>query len=578
MASLTRSCAGLALAVASFGCSTTSGGGGGGAPPGGGGSTSVVTSGSTGSLSPAGTTSTGTGGSPSTAATGGNGGATATSSGSGGSPSTATTGGAGGATASSSGSGGGDGGTGGCATAADCPASTTSCAAPACTGGVCGWVFVANGTACSDHGGNVCEAGACVTCTSAAQCTSGVCTAGVCQAPTCTDGVKNGTETGVDCGGGTCPTCLSGQTCVVDTDCTSQTCTSGVCTGECFDGIQDGNETGVDCGGSCQPCATGEGCLVDADCHMCEEASPTYCVPSRCVNGTCGAQALYEGACVTEWVVDATRLYWTCTASGTVLAAPKDGSGPVTTLASGQAGPNGIAVDATQLYWGNSGDGTVMATPLAASGLTTLASGLSGLGLLHVAGGQVWAMAGSSLAQIPVGGGPAIPAWTGTTLVGVAVDASNVYWSTQATWAAYFNQYVAGLVYAMPLTGGPPTVILTGDYGGVGQWDRLVPWGGGVAAIELGQWDGFEQDEYVETYEQGSPGGDSDEVQDGATDGVNLYYTGTWCFGAVVKSTAGGVSFCASRNPLIDLPGTRLAVDDTYVYLWANGTIYRTFK
>jgi hypothetical protein len=34
----------------------------------------------------------------------------------------------------------------------------------------------------------------------------------------------------------------------------------------CTDGTKNGDETDVDCGGSCPPCASGNACLVDADC------------------------------------------------------------------------------------------------------------------------------------------------------------------------------------------------------------------------------------------------------------------------------------------------------------------------
>jgi hypothetical protein len=309
---------------------------------------------------------------------------------------------------------------------------------------------------------------------------------------------------------------------------------------------------------------------------------PQSCVPSHCVNGTCGAQTLYPGACVTEWVVDATNLYWTCSSSGTVMSAPKDGSGPVTTLASGQASPDGIAVDATQLYWTNSGDGTVMATPLAASGLTTLASGLTGISqgdLIHVGGGYAWVMAGRSLVQIPVGGGPAVTAWTNTVLsggtsytalAGLTVDASNVFWSTRTT------DYAGGLVYTMPLAGGAPTEL--SDFSNSFQeWDRLVPWAGAFQGLA------FDELDLPGAYYGEAPTLGANYLSsslDGATDGSTLYWTNGWCSHEWVVKKAGlpNGSCPAGDGPLVDLPAYRVAVDDTYLYLWANGTILRTFK
>jgi hypothetical protein len=82
--------------------------------------------------------------------------------------------------------------------------------------------------------------------------------------------------------------------------------------------------------------------------------------------------------------VDATSVYWTDDTS--VSKAPL-GGGKITVLASGQNHPAGIAVDETSVYWVNDGtpasmacgascnDGSVVRTPLAGGAITTLASG-----------------------------------------------------------------------------------------------------------------------------------------------------------------------------------------------------------
>lgn len=523
----------------------------------------------------------------------------------------------------------------------DPPASTNPCIVGSCQGNVPQLLGAPAGTACNQGSATVCDgAGACVQCLNGAQCTSGVCTGNACQAPTCGDGVKNGSETDVDCGSPTCPPCANGKTCVGgadcashvcsggvcismcsdgvkdgmetdvdcggpacaacadgkkcagDADCANHDCSAGVCGGLCADGVKDGTETDVDCGGACTPCFTGKQCLVDTDCHMCPKGElQMECVPGRCVNGTCGAQALYAGACVTEWVVDATTLYWTCSGSGTVMSAPKDGSGPVTTLASGQAGPNGIAIDATQLYWTNSGDGTVGVAPLGASGFTTLASGLSPLGLIHVGGGYAWVMSGPSLVQIPVGGGAAVAAWTSPVvpaeiptqlaLTGIAVSASNVFWSTQYhLWnepGVSKLQCEPGATYTMPLAGGPANP--WDPLPNASQLQRLVPFGGSIAA-----WDftcstpscGCSQNWCYNEVDNGPPLFSAD----GATDGVTLYWTGVWCLDVVVKKPGIPVgNMCQSfGGPLVDLPAKRIAVDGAYLYVYANGAISRAFK
>jgi hypothetical protein len=99
-----------------------------------------------------------------------------------------------------------------CLAATDCPASTTTCATPTCNAHACGADFAALGTACSDHGGAVCNG------------------TGSCVAMHCMDGVKDADETDKDCGG-SCPACAVGLACKVTADCaTGNACATNVCT------------------------------------------------------------------------------------------------------------------------------------------------------------------------------------------------------------------------------------------------------------------------------------------------------------------------------------------------------------
>jgi hypothetical protein len=117
---------------------------------------------------------------------------------------------------------------------------------------------------------------------------------------------------------------------------------------------------------------------------------------------------------------------------GADSGAQSDGSagqaGQFVTLASGQSGPEAIAVDSTSVYWVNQGtagslynDGNVMKVSLAGGAVTTLAS---------------------------VQDGP----W------GIAIDPMNVYWTNTAAGTGPPTS-----VMSVPLTGGTPTTLASGQ-------------------------------------------------------------------------------------------------------------------
>jgi len=170
---------------------------------------------------------------------------------------------------------------GGCTSGADCVSGVCSgqiCQAPSCTDGV------KNGSETAQDCGGSCGA-TCLTnqaCTGAGDCRDGKCTGNLCAAPTCSDTIKNGGESDVDCGG-TWPACPEGGLCAGDADCGVNHCALGHCTSAtCEDGMQNGNETGRDCGGAdCDPCAYGQGCVLEADCDD----------DTTCTNNVCRCRA-----------------------------------------------------------------------------------------------------------------------------------------------------------------------------------------------------------------------------------------------------------------------------------------------
>jgi hypothetical protein len=141
-----------------------------------------------------------------------------------------------------------------------------------------------DGTGCvvdADCDSGVCCLGAANTAT--CPCPSATCAVNTCLAPSCSDGVLNGGETDVDCGG-SCPSkCATGLGCVANADCIGGLCAQSTCQPTCSDGVLDNDETDVDCGGSCpNGCAAGQRCNIDGDCasHQCG-------VPDGGASGVC---------------------------------------------------------------------------------------------------------------------------------------------------------------------------------------------------------------------------------------------------------------------------------------------------
>jgi sugar lactone lactonase YvrE len=149
----------------------------------------------------------------------------------------------------------------------------------------------------------------------------------------------------------------------------------------------------------------------------------------------------------TAIVVDAANVYWTDTQAGTVLRRVRAG-GAITTLASAQPSPGGMALSAddTALYWTNSGagsgvgdggvgNGTIMKVTLAGGTVTTVAAGQSHPTGIAVDGTTLyWTNAGlttgtGTVVKLTSGGTPSTLASGLTSPYAIAVDATSVYWT-----------------------------------------------------------------------------------------------------------------------------------------------------
>ena len=250
-------------------------------------------------------------------------------------------------------------------------------------------------------------------------------------------------------------------------------------------------------------------------------------------NGVCRCLVtLASGGEPAAIAIDDTAVYWTSIGvgsdAGTVMTVPKTG-GLAATLASGQSGPQGLAVDRRNVYWTNNGTSV-------------------------------------SVMSVPSGGGPSVslaPPQDNPYGTGITVDALSVYWATS-------NGTGSSALMKVLLAGGAPTILATVDSpGGVAVDATSVYWtslhaGGSVMKIPVGG---------------GAPttlaSGPDNYPNAVVVDAANVYWTNSFTGKSVAKvPVAGGavtVLAAGQANP------GGLAVDDTSVY-WVNrddGTVMK---
>ena len=164
-----------------------------------------------------------------------------------------------------------------------------------------------------------------------------------------------------------------------------------------------------------------------------------------CSSGGCGGTAapLTPVAQVFPYAmaVQGSELFWTTVGdtsqdAGEVLMCPTTGCTTPTTLATGQAFPQGVASDGTTVYWINVTTGDLWSCPVAscsAATATRLATQMGGAAAIALYDGSVYWVDGWQPFYCPPAGcgdgGTPLPGGGSMWTQAIAVDATGIYWA-----------------------------------------------------------------------------------------------------------------------------------------------------
>ncbi len=158
--------------------------------------------------------------------------------------------------------------------------------------------------------------------------------------------------------------------------------------------------------------------------------------------------------------IEGTNVYWVNDTGGEIMTVPVDGGTPVA-LATGENVSEALAVDGTNAYWSEPTLSFLRSVPLSGGTASTLApTGDEALGLTLGAGYVYWVTLTGNVGRVPVGGGLPETIATGRPAstsypAGIAVDNDSVYWGgVTATTDGSGGLTKLGVLLKMPRDGG----------------------------------------------------------------------------------------------------------------------------
>jgi hypothetical protein len=181
------------------------------------------------------------------------------------------------------------------------------------------------------------------------------------------------------------------------------------------------------------------GIAVDATSVFFVSGHIIFQVPLK--GGPVPAAASGSGADPTSLATDADTLYWTT--DGTVFKASKKRTGPQL-LASAQPQASNIQLDGTTAYWVVGGKKLVKAAK-AGGPTSTVVEADGAIADFSIDGATIYFATPNAIMKVPAAGGTAEKVTDAATPLGIAVDATSIYWASKGTDA---KQYKDGAIMA----------------------------------------------------------------------------------------------------------------------------------